>query len=132
MTKNTLHKCEILRKKSDIQELWEKGAVINVYPLKLIWLENKISGHVPIKILFAVSKKKIRKAVNRNLVKRRLKELYRLHKAELVSLLKNQNKEIRIIVMYLPNTIITYNDLEISYLEIMEKLKEKLKTNLNF
>jgi ribonuclease P protein component len=54
-----------------------------LYPLQLFYLlhtDNNLPSH---QVLFSVPKKKIKKAAQRNSIRRRMKEAYRLHKHEL-------------------------------------------------
>ncbi|HSJ67883.1 MAG TPA: ribonuclease P protein component [Anditalea sp.] len=73
-----LPKNERLHSKKSIKELFDKGSSFFLYPFKVLVLESDLVETN--QVLFSVSKKKIRKAVNRNFVKRRIKEAYRLNK----------------------------------------------------
>lgn len=69
---------ERLYKKKLIQELFENGSSFYLYPFKVLWLPHaEIDRH---QVLVSVSKRKFKKAVTRNLIKRRVKEAYRLNK----------------------------------------------------
>lgn len=69
---------ERLYKKKLIQELFENGSSFYLYPFKVLWLPHTaVDTH---QVLVSVSKRKFKKAVTRNLIKRRVKEAYRLNK----------------------------------------------------
>jgi ribonuclease P protein component len=74
-------KSERLYKKKDIQELFDKGSSFYLYPFRVI--AQKSPGPHTNQVLFSVSKRNFKKAVDRNLVKRRMREAYRLNKAGL-------------------------------------------------
>lgn len=74
-------KSERLYKKKDIQELFDKGSSFYLYPFRVI--VQRQPEQDTNQVLFSVSKKNFKKAVDRNLIKRRMREAYRLNKAAL-------------------------------------------------
>jgi ribonuclease P protein component len=80
----TFKKEERLCNKKLIDELFHSGSSFLCYPFKISWLQVKEPDACPVQILFAVSKKRYKRAVDRNLIKRRMRESYRLHKARLL------------------------------------------------
>jgi ribonuclease P protein component len=74
-------KSERLYKKKDIQELFDKGSSFYLYPYRVI--VQKLPDLQLNQVLFSVSKKNFKKAVDRNLIKRRMREAYRLNKTSL-------------------------------------------------
>ena len=63
--------------------MFEKGHAISSYPIKLIYSKEKTNEKPEIKAMFVVPKKKFKRANDRNKLKRRMLEAYRLQKAEL-------------------------------------------------
>ncbi|MGW8122955.1 ribonuclease P protein component [Roseivirga echinicomitans] len=70
---------ERLHSKKLIQELFEKGSSFYLYPFKVMYLPYapEIPAH---QLLVSVAKRRFKNAVDRNLIKRRIKETYRLNK----------------------------------------------------
>ena len=72
-------KKEKLCNEKDISNLFKKSKSIYLYPFKLYYFGSSPVGVLP-KILFSVPKKNFKKAVDRNNIKRKLREAYRLNK----------------------------------------------------
>lgn len=80
MGKFTFSKAERLNKEKDIKELFDKGSSFYLFPFKVLTLpvtENTDTVH---QVLISVSKRSFKKAVDRNKIKRRIREAYRLQK----------------------------------------------------
>ncbi|KYG81820.1 ribonuclease P protein component [Roseivirga ehrenbergii] len=70
---------ERLHSKKLIQELFEKGSSFYLYPFKVMYLPYSPEKSVN-QFLVSVAKRRFKNAVDRNLIKRRVKEAYRLNK----------------------------------------------------
>jgi len=73
-------KREKLKSKKLIAQLFERGKSVSDFPLCLVYLETHFEDGSKIKAGVSVSKKKFRNAVDRNRIKRLLREVYRLEK----------------------------------------------------
>lgn len=78
---HTLHKQERLRGKLVVQRLFAEGKAFTCYPLRVVYKHNASCEQ---KVLFSVPKKRFKRAVDRNRIKRLMRESYRLNK-ELLS-----------------------------------------------
>jgi ribonuclease P protein component len=79
--KNTFHKKERLCSRKSIDALFEKGTSYNVYPVKVMYIEITYNTDHPVKAMFVVPKRNFKKAHDRNKLRRRMKESYRLNKS---------------------------------------------------
>src|SRR5690606_16443749 len=75
-------KAERLCSEKDIQELFQKGSSFYLFPFKVLFLTNP-EFPTTNQVLVSVSKRNFKTAVSRNVVKRRIREAYRLNKAQL-------------------------------------------------
>ena len=120
----TFTKEERLCNKRLIDELFHNGSSFLCYPFKASWLFVVEPQQVPAQILFSVSKKRFKRAVDRNLIKRRMREAYRLSKQQhLLDQLAVTGKKIIFSVGYIGKDIASY--------ELVEKKMLKLLTQLN-
>jgi len=115
--KNTLKKNEIIKERKLINEIFSNSKSLNISPfiIKYIFYNDKLSSYN--KIFVSVPKSKIKSAVNRNLIKRRIKESYRLNK----SIIKNHN--LLIAFIYNANEVLEYKIILDSMLKTLKKIK---------
>jgi len=80
---NSLRKHEILRKEQFIAALFRSRKKLNGEHVTIVYANLKTGAlhrRAPAAVLFAVGRKKVRDAVSRNMIRRLLKEAYRLEK----------------------------------------------------
>jgi ribonuclease P protein component len=80
LARYTFRKEERLHKEKLIQELFEKGSSFYLYPFKVLALRNPDEAFSVHQVMISVSRKNYRKATDRNLIKRRIRESFRLNK----------------------------------------------------
>jgi ribonuclease P protein component len=108
-TRFTFKKEERLCSKKQIEKLFSEGTSFLIYPLKVIYTNIDFNEPVNAKAAFAVSKKLFKKAVKRNLVKRRIREAYRLNKHILA---ERKSAQTAIIFIYVGKEILDFAAIE--------------------
>ena len=104
-TANTLHKSERLCKKKIIGKMFEGGASsFALFPLRVVYVPLE-ELDAPVAILVSVSKRKFKRAVKRNRVKRQIREAYRTNKHVLLAALKEKQLRLAIAFIYLSNEL---------------------------
>jgi len=73
-------KKEKLKSKKLIEQLFTEGQVISVFPLRLVFIKTVFDDGVHLKTGVSVSKRNFKNAVDRNRIKRLMREVYRLNK----------------------------------------------------
>lgn len=113
-----LSKSERLHADKLIKELFSEGSSFFLYPFKVQFFVKKDGGDGTSQVLFSVSKKKIKKAVGRNLIKRRMREAYRLNKA----LLSPVPHGLSVGLIYVSSELIEYSEIEAKVKLALRKL----------
>ena len=123
----TLGKEERLKSNLSIQELLKHGKAVSRFPLKIYWdFTPDPHQKYPVRAAISVPKRKFRRAVDRNLMKRRLREVYRLNKTMLYETLDQRQQKIQLIILLLSDEFIPFDQLEKGMREIFRQLVNKL------
>jgi ribonuclease P protein component len=64
-----------------LDKLFHSGSSFLLYPFRFTWMSID-EQESPVKVVIQVSKRRYKRAVDRNLIKRRIRELYRIHKTD--------------------------------------------------
>ena len=124
--RHTLRSSERVKSKKIAEELFKRGSSFFLYPfiIRSVTLTPDLSQDetAQTQLLIAVPKKKLRKAVDRNLVKRRIREAYRLNKFTLLDNL--ENKQIAFSLVYVAGKPLDYHFLEEKITSILQQLTQ--------
>ncbi|MFT4545464.1 MAG: ribonuclease P protein component [Bacteroidia bacterium] len=124
MNRYTFGKKEKLCSKLVIDELFKAGNSFKEYPIRVIYLPLKES-EATAKLLISVPKKRFRRAVSRNRIKRLIRETYRLNKNEVVEKWQTDGKYFALAFVYIGNDIPNYEKMSLTVKGILETLKSK-------
>ena len=109
-----------------IERLFENGKYLTENPFRIIYNSYNNNEDVFVKVLIVVTKKRVRLASDRNLIKRRVKEAYRLQKSELEKYLKSKNHQLNLAIIYQKYEILDYKLIEEKIKLLLNRLKEAL------
>lgn len=108
-----------------IQELLKNGNSMFVFPFRCIWAFTE-RCETPLQIAFSVPKKRFKHAHDRNLIKRRLRNAYRIQKTPLITFLEQQNKSILCLIVYNTSEMIDYSIIEEKINSILNRIEQQL------
>jgi len=131
LKKNSLNKDEILSLKKVIAETFEKQNKIFNFPFKVLINSSVLPTTKPAQVLFTVPKRNFKLAVDRNRIRRRIKEAYRKNKHALYQYLDVNNLQLAIIIIYIGKEDMSYSEIEkkiiLSLQKIIPLLEESTK-----
>ena len=105
----TLGQQERLKSKKLIEKLYEEGKSIKVFPLRMVYVQTEHTSKFPVQVGVSVSKRNFKSAVDRNRIKRLLRETYRKEKHTVYDAV---NKPHVFMISYIARDEWKYADLE--------------------
>ncbi len=122
----TFKKEERLCNKIAIESLFKKGKTSFYYPFSIKWLLNQSISKSPAQILIVVSKRNFKKAVDRNRIKRLIREAYRKNKHILYQMLKAKNINVSFAFIYTEKEILNYKSIEDKIILTLQRLIKEI------
>ena len=122
LEKNSLKKDELLSLKKVISDTFEKRNSVSNFPLRVIFNSVILPSNKPVQVLFTVPKRNFKLAVDRNRIRRRIKEAYRQNKHDLYRYLKQNNIQLAIVIIYVGKKEIPYSEIEEKLILSLQKI----------
>jgi ribonuclease P protein component len=96
-----------------IERLYSQGSSFAFYPFRIVSILPDESLSYPAQVVFTVPKRKFKRAVDRNYLKRLMREVYRKYKEDILyPHLIEKNLQLHLMIIYTGNEIITAENLE--------------------
>ena len=121
----SLKKNERLRSKNDIDKLFTSGESFVIYPFRIVYKFSDSNSSSKASILISIPKKRFKRAVKRNLLRRRTRDAYRLNKDTLLHNLPN-NHTLNIAFLYISNELHDYSVIEKKMKELLVRLNKEI------
>lgn len=120
--KNTFPKIEKLKSTKDLDELFGGGKSIHEPPVRAIYKKKVEKTIATLSVGVSAPKKLHKLAVNRNLLKRRMREAYRLNNHQLKQTLKDSDIQLNVMFVYTSKQILSYSEIEDKIKVILNRL----------
>lgn len=128
MPELTFKREERLKSEKIIGALFRIGASVGAFPLRAIWLPLKFdNGPFPIQVSISVPKKAFKKAVDRNRIRRQIREAWRLQKSLFYEKLDMANRRLALMIIYTAKEPVEYRDIEKGIRKMIFRIGEALE-----
>lgn len=121
--KFTYNKKEKLKSKKLIDQLFDEGQSVSAFPLRLVFIQTTFEDAIPVKTGVSVSKRNFKAAVDRNCIKRLLREAYRLNKARYFN---NITTQYAFMILYIGKDKPTFTEVETRMNQLFENFLNKV------
>ncbi len=129
MARYTFKKSERLTGKKNIEQLFFSDNILKINPFKIFWqIVEKEPMDSRSRLLISVPKKIHKTSVDRNLIKRRIRESYRINKEPFVDFLTKNNIAVHWGVIYLTAEILPFQTIEKKMILTLQKLIQAIET----
>jgi ribonuclease P protein component len=108
-----------------IARLFTKGEAFIAYPLRVVYIVEQKKDQEFASIMVSVPKKRFKRAVKRNRLKRLMREAYRLNKHLLVEKLNEKNVQIHLAFNYISDEELDFGTIEKKMKQALQKLAER-------
>lgn len=126
MLKYSFNKSEKLKSKILIDKLFKEGKSVSAFPLRLVYIGMDQNDSLLSRTGVSVSKRNFKRAVDRNRIKRLMREAYRLHRPEYLSNILTPHA---FMILYIGKQMPTLQELEKKMVVLFEKVSNNKTTS---
>jgi len=101
--------------------MFKSGNSKLVYPIRVNWLETELVVNECVQVAFTVPKRFFKSAVKRNLIRRKMKEAYRLHQNKLRLPVLQANRKFAVLFIYSAKEILSFTQIEQKTIKAISK-----------
>ena len=127
LQRNTFKKSERLCSRLLMERLFQGGSrSVSAYPLRAVFLPVEQEVQSGVSVLISVPKKRFHDAVDRNRVKRQIREVYRKQKHALVAQVENGGQGLLLAFIYVADKIEGTAYIEKRMMRLLDKVAAEL------
>ena len=125
-----LYKSEKLCSRTAVLSLFGEGSGVKAYPLRAMIRQRPYDPERPAQMLITIPKKRVRHAVNRVLLRRRVREAYRLNRRTLLlPALETANTAIDLAFIYVANEVLDFHIIDRKMKTLLKRISDNLITD---
>ncbi|HKK88750.1 MAG TPA: ribonuclease P protein component, partial [Saprospiraceae bacterium] len=118
-----------LKSRKEIARLFKEGRFIHQYPVGLVFKKQDNSGDRPLKrpfrVAFSVPRKKFKKAVERNLLKRRMLEAFRINQSVMFQNAETKEADlVHLMFIYQSKDVESFQSIERAVVRLLQKFSK--------
>ncbi|MDG0974486.1 MAG: ribonuclease P protein component [Crocinitomicaceae bacterium] len=118
-----------LKSKKIIESLFNDGETVKQFPFLLKFNKQELPSKEAFQIVFSVSKRRFKKAPDRNRIKRLMREVIRKNKHSLEALLQQNNQQLALFLIYTNTEIMSCEEMNRKIVLLFERLISQLSSN---
>lgn len=122
----TFKKEERIKGDKRVDAIFAQGESFISYPLRVVYLEHEQSEPTSCSILVSVPKKRVKKAVHRNRIKRLVRESYRLNRV-LINTLELDQQPIDVAFIYVKDTATNFQEVDKAMKKALNQIATRIK-----
>ena len=119
-------KKEKLKSQKLIEQLFSEGKSVSAFPLRMVYLKTEFEDDVQFKTGVSTSKRNFQNAVDRNRIKRLLREAYRLNKAVYFN---NISGSYALMILYIGKDGTDFDSVESKMKQLLDAFSKKVSQN---
>jgi len=127
--KFSFRKEERLCSKKLIDLVFKEGRSFHSFPFKALWKTTPLPMPVPVQVAFMIPKRNVKRAVDRNRVRRQMREIYRHHRHLLTETCTLTNNQVVLVVVYNGKNHLSFAEMESKIILILHRLVETLQAD---
>ncbi|MGL5682116.1 MAG: ribonuclease P protein component [Marinifilaceae bacterium] len=121
----TFSKDERLCSRTALEQLMRDGQSFVAYPFRIVYSVHNEKAEAPAQLAISVGKKRFKRAVKRNAVKRMVREVYRMRKHKLYNAI-GEERNMQMLLIYLDSQLPDYDKLGYAMDKLIEKIAKRL------
>jgi ribonuclease P protein component len=125
----SFRKSEKLCRKKIIDQLFASGRSFTLFPIRVQFLNTSLPDDELVQALFTVPKRRFKRAVKRNLLKRRMREAYRHNKSILLPAMHQQESQLAVAFIYVSNEEVDQSKINLAMIRALDRLIREIEKN---